>query len=109
LLCPFRSIEAWLYQNVDRAMLICRRQHRGDHVHALAAWKANRGDLDELPRPEHEVCLRKEHNLELASHGFPAAVVYDLGKSFTQSVDRMKQCAALGSALVRTVATAAAD
>lgn len=102
LLCPFRSIEAWLYQNVQRALVICRRHHGGRHVDALTAWEAKRADLDELDPPEKYVCLRKDHNLELASHGFPTELVRAVGKSFAESVSRMEQCAGLRAALERT-------
>jgi hypothetical protein len=102
LLCPFRSIEAWLYQNLTRAVDICRRHHGGRHAGALAEWKTKRAELDELDRPEDELCLRKEHNLELASHGFPADVAREVGKSFAESVGRMEACAELRAALERT-------
>lgn len=102
LLCPFRSIEAWLYQNVRRGIEICQREHRGQHVGALAAWETKRHELDELEYPDREVCLGKSHNLALAFPGFPAKDVYDVGKSFTDSVERMKQCTALRAALAST-------
>jgi len=103
LFTPFRSVEAWLYQNIQRAIEICRREHGGRHVESLAAWEEKRGDLDELPRPEQEVCLEKGYNLELASRGFPAGTVYDVQKSFAESVDRMRQCTELKAALERTL------
>ncbi len=76
LLCPFRSIEAWLYQNVRAAVDVCRREHRGTHVPELQAWEARREAIDELPAPEEVVCLGKAYNLELAARGFPASEVY---------------------------------
>lgn len=100
LICPFRSVEAWLYQNVDAAITICRREHRGEHVSALDEWRAKRGDLDEEPAPEKVVCLRKDHNLEL-TRGFPAQAAYDVQKSFAASVDRIVECGALTAALLR--------
>lgn len=103
LVSPFRSIEAWLYQNVRRAIEICRREHAGRHADALAAWESDRAALDELPAPEREVCLGKHHNLELASHGFPASQAYDIKKSFAETVDRMDACPALRAALERTL------
>lgn len=102
LLCPFRSIEAWLYQNVRAAIEICRREHRGEHMAALQDWEGRRTELDELPAPEKEVCLGKAHNRELATSGFPAQEAYDVGKSFAASVDRLVACDALGDALLRT-------
>lgn len=105
LLCPFRSIEAWLYQNLQRAVEICRRHHGARHVAALTAWEERRAMLDELDHPEEELCLKKEHNLELASHGFPAELARAVGKSFAESVGRMEACAELRAALERTLVT----
>ncbi|WP_437751045.1 hypothetical protein [Sorangium sp. So ce1389] len=102
LVCPFRSIEAWLYQNIRRAREICRREHGGRHVVDIEAWEGNRGALDELPAPDEVLCLKKTYNLELASHGFPTQVAYDVKKSFAESVDRMGRCGALRAALERT-------
>ena len=102
LLCPFRSIEAWLYQNLRAAIDICRREHRGVHVSALQAWEKQREQLDELPAPEKAVCLKKEFNLELAMSSFPAREAYEVKKSFAESVDRLLGCDALTRALERT-------
>jgi hypothetical protein len=90
LICPFRSIEAWLYQNLRVAMDICGREHRGSHVSALQAWEERREELDELPAPEKAVCLGKAFNLELATRGFPATEAYEVKKSFAESVDRLR-------------------
>ncbi|WP_437651113.1 hypothetical protein [Sorangium sp. So ce362] len=102
LVCPFRSIEAWLYQNVRRASEICRREHGGRHVGDIEAWEGKRAELDELPAPDQALCLKKAHNMELASRGFPAQLAYDVRKSFAESVDRMGRCGALRAALERT-------
>jgi hypothetical protein len=102
LLCPFRSIEAWLYQNVRAAVDICRREHRGAHVATLQAWEERREEIDELPAPEKTVCLKKDFNLELATNGFPAREAYRVRKSFTESVDRLLGCDALARALEST-------
>ena len=102
LICPFRSIEAWLYQNLRAAIDICGREHRGAHVTELQTWEGQRGELDELPAPEKVVCLRKAFNLELAGRGFPAREVYEVKKSFTESVDRLRNCGALSRALELT-------
>jgi len=103
LLSPFRSVEAWLYQNLERAIAICRREHGGQHIAALKTWETQRSEFDELPAPEKALCLGKAHNRELASQGFPARVTYEVGKSFAESVDRLKACEALCVALERTL------
>lgn len=102
LICPFRSIEAWLYQNVAMAVDICRREHRGAHTAELQAWNGRREEIDELPAPETSICLAKGFNLELATKGFPAQAAFDVKKSFAESVDRLSACEALCRALERT-------
>jgi len=102
LICPFRSIEAWLYQNLRAAIDICDREHRGSHVIELQAWEERRAELDELPAPEKAVCLGKAFNLELATRGFPAREADEVKKSFTESMDRLRGCTELCHALERT-------
>ena len=102
LVCPFRSIEAWLYQNVCCAIDICRREHQGRHVAELEQWQDRRKELDELPAPEKTVCLAKAHNRELATREFPARDAYEVRKSFAETVDRLQRCAALSQTLART-------
>jgi len=102
LICPFRSIEAWLYQNLNAAVDICTREHRGSHITELLTWEERRGELDELPAPEKAVCLGKAFNLELATNGFPAREAYEVKKSFAESADRLLRCGALHRALELT-------
>jgi hypothetical protein len=102
LICPFRSIEAWLYQNVRVALDICSREHKGAHVAKLQEWEEQRAELDELPAPEKALCLGKVFNLELATRDFPARLADDVKKSFTDSVGRLRGCAALVEALELT-------
>jgi hypothetical protein len=102
LICPFRSIEAWLYQNLKAAIDICDREHRGSHITELQQWMNRRGEIDELPAPEKAMCLAKSFNLELATNGFPAREVYEVKKSFAETVDRLLGCTALTRALELT-------
>lgn len=102
LICPFRSIEAWLYQNVRVALDICNREHKGAHLAKLQLWEEQRTELDELLAPEEALCLGKMFNLELATRGFPAREAYDVKKSFADSVDRLRGCAAFVRALELT-------
>jgi hypothetical protein len=102
LICPFRSIEAWLYQNVGVALDICNREHRGAHRAKLQVWEEQRAELDELLAPERALCLGKAFNLELATRGFPAPETYDVKKSFADTVDRLRSCDALVQALELT-------
>jgi hypothetical protein len=82
LICPYRSIEAWLYQNLRVALDICNREHKGAHHAKLQV-----------------LCLEKAFNLELAARGFPAREAYDVKKSFADTVDRLRSCDALVRAL----------
>jgi hypothetical protein len=102
LICPHRSIEAWLYQNVRVALDICGREHRGAHLAKLQVWEEQRAELDELPAPEQALCLGKAFNLELATRGFPAREAYEVKKSFADTVDRLHSCDALVQALELT-------
>lgn len=104
-LMPFYTLEAWLYQNIQGIVDICRRQHDGKHVDAACAWEAVRHELDELVKPAEYFrdCVAKMHNHELATSGFPTQKAYDVRKSFFESVERMKACAKLVAALESTV------
>lgn len=102
LVCPFRSIEAWLYQNLATGLDICWREHRGVHLGDLRAWEGRRDELDELQAPEQSLCLGKAFNLELATQGFPVQQAYDVMKSFARTADLLCGCEALRRALERT-------
>lgn len=104
LAVPFYSIEAWLLQNTERAKELCRQHPRcgGAHVTILEEWAQSRGALDEVPRPKEQVCFRDAHNRDLAGPGFPAEAVYDAGKSFAATVDRLMECPMLLAALAAT-------
>jgi hypothetical protein len=106
-LVPFYTLESWLYQNLQCAIDICRREHDGRHVEALRAWERVRHELDEVIKPDEHFCLTKMHNLELASKGFPAQTVYDTKKSFFDSVECMKARKGFVEALALTKSDAA--
>lgn len=99
LLSPYYSIEAWLYQNTNAAIELCRKHHGGQHVSRFSDWAANRAALDDEHKPKDSTCLGSDFNRTLAESGFPAAEVYDVGASFCESVDRVMACAALCAAL----------
>ena len=101
-LVPYREIEAWLYQNTERARaLACRRPQCGC-LARLDAWRDDRGLLDEVLDPPGALpCVGKRHNNDLAA-GVPVAEVYRADKSLAASVDAMLECDALLHALERT-------
>ncbi len=101
---PFYTLEAWLYQNLERLIDICSREHDGGHVESLRSWESARMEIDEIIKPSEHFCVKKNtHNLELASQGFPAQKAYDVRKSFFDSVERMRKCQKLVDALAATV------
>ena len=57
------------------------------------------GLLDEVIGVPDVFPLKKHHNVALTEKGYPAARVYELGKSFTASVDAALSCKLLLDAL----------
>ncbi len=101
LLVPFWSIEAWVYQNADEAITVCREKDQGSHVETFEKWAHNRGDLDEMesPKTKSGTCLGQKFNAKLAENGYPARDVYEVNKSFAKAVDGFRACEALHEAL----------
>lgn len=99
---PFYSIEAWLYQNTAVAIRICREQYQGRDIDKFERWKQDRTLLDEVDQTKEMTCLKGNHNLECARQGFPAAEVHAAGRSYTETVDRLKECEPLKAALSAT-------
>lgn len=99
LVVPFYSMEAWLYQNIDVAIALCREHHGGKDADRFARWKERRHELDELEQPKQQICLHDKHNKELAETAYPARVVYDVGASFAATVDSLRACDPLRLAL----------
>ncbi len=99
LLLPHYSIEAWLYQNTRIGRELCQKHHRGQHLTSFDGWEMDRGALDEIEKPKEVGCLDAKHYLELAAREYPSKAVYETGKSFAKSVDRLTQCDPLREAL----------
>ncbi|WP_437735651.1 hypothetical protein [Sorangium sp. So ce1335] len=100
-LTPFRSIEAWLYQNTAEARRLCQATC-GRHVEKIDRWASDRGALDELDDPKAELCLGSEHHLDLAQRAFPADEVFRANKSYAAAVIGLLDCSDLCAALART-------
>lgn len=107
-LVPYWELEAWLYQNADRAAALCPGPPhcRRDCRTRLAAWAADRTLLDEEKDPSDQLCFGKRHNLDLVE-GLPAAAMYGAGKSFAAAVDGMFACDPLLRAIERTYSSLA--
>jgi hypothetical protein len=102
LVSPHWCIESWLYQNTAAARTLCHKHYRGLHAELFDGWEQRRGELDEVEKLKDKVCLGSKHNHELAGQGFPTRVVYDVGKSFFETVERLKSSPALAVALAAT-------
>ncbi len=102
LVSPYWCIESWLYQNTTVGRALCHKHHRGLHADRFDRWEQNRGELDDEDKPKDQICLGSKHNHELASQGFPARVVDDVGKSFHETVERLRSSPGLVAALAAT-------
>jgi anti-sigma regulatory factor (Ser/Thr protein kinase) len=102
LLLPHYDLESWLFQNTVVAKSLCQKHHHGRDVEKFEAWEQDRGMLDEIARPKVGICLGARWNLELASTDFPVQAVYEAGKSFAESANRLKACTPLVAALAAT-------
>lgn len=101
---PFYSVEAWLFQNTERAREHCRANPRcrGGCEAKLAAWAADRGALDEVPKPKTALCFGAAHNLDLADPQLPIAAILAAGKSLFDLAERLRTCAPLAVSLAAT-------
>ena len=98
---PFWSIEAWLYQNSTELQKIYDeepRRHERD-AELLRKWREDPSDLDEVERPKARALTFQDGYNQRLAKTFPGRKVYDLGLSFTHSVDGLKRCEPLFVAL----------
>jgi hypothetical protein len=102
LVSPHWCIESWLYQNTAVARALCHRHYRGLHAERFEQWERDRGLLDEVDKPKDAVCLGSTHNYELASQSFPGRAVYEVRKSFFETVERLRSTPTVVSALAAT-------
>jgi len=101
-LTPFYCIEAWLFQNTIEARRLCLLSC-GKHLGELQQWEADRGKLDELDKPKAALpCIETKDHVALASSGYPAREVTEIGKSYAAAVENLRRCRDLRTALVRT-------
>jgi hypothetical protein len=108
---PYWEIEAWLFQNAERAASFCpgqRCKYEGRCRSKLDTWRSDRGALDEVEHPSDELCFGKRHNEDLAQR-YPMAEVVAAGKSLAGAVEAMLGCDALRGVLERTRPSFAGD
>lgn len=99
---PFYSIEAWLYQNTDVAIRICREKYQGRDIGKFERWKHDRTLLDDVHQPKEQTCLKGAHNVECARQGFPAEEVRTAARSYAETVQLLQECEALKAVLRST-------
>lgn len=102
LVSPYWCIESWLYQNTVVAGDLCRKHYSGRDAPRFEYWKEHRDELDEEDKPKAQICLHDRYNHDLASQGFPARAVDEVGKSFHETVERLRSSPALVAALAAT-------
>ncbi len=100
-LVPYWEIEAWLYQNTERALSFCQHRPTCRCPDLLESWRSDRALLDEQPHPSDLLCFGKRHNDDLVQ-GFPTAEVVAAGKSLAAAVETMLACDTLLHAIERT-------
>jgi hypothetical protein len=89
LLVPFRSIESWLFTNCREALAICEETHprNASAVQHFIAWQTAPEALEDGDKqPKDLVALGSRYNLRLA-RTLSARHLYELGRSFTHTVD----------------------
>jgi hypothetical protein len=92
-LIPSYSIEAWLYQNFRVIFQIFDRDFSNHSDRKLFEnWQKDPGQLDEIIQIKEKTALQDQYNSELATGSFPAQNIYDIGKSFHDSIQRIMDC-----------------
>lgn len=83
---PHYSIEAWLYQNIDRC-----RHHAPSHEHGLLdTWHDNPQLLDEVLKPKEALSIGNRHCHDLATNNFPKQRLLDAAASFVACGEQFK-------------------
>jgi len=105
LLCPFYSIEAWLYQNLTELPAIAATLSAPNRDRLLALiqeWEEDPTRIEQIENPKVVCPLKAEHNLRLAIKSWPAAQIYERNQSFAESVERMRASKTLLEGLTAT-------
>lgn len=87
LLVPFWTLESWLFHNTREALRICQDPKYRDDAQHFELWQRSPHLLDEHERPKTTIRFGAKYNLRLASEGFPAGRLHQLGLSFTAAVE----------------------
>ena len=83
---PHYSIEAWLYQNIER----CRYYGKpGDHA-LLDAWEKDPAALDEVLMPKESLSFGSRYSHDLATTNFPTQRLHAAKASFVACAEQFK-------------------
>jgi hypothetical protein len=95
LFTPYYSIEAWTYYNTEGLLARCPA-----HEHAkITRWASDPHQLEETHKVAEELSIGKKYNQELAEQAFPTEVAIAAGKSFADTVHKLKENGPLLTAL----------
>lgn len=100
---PYSEIESWAFANVARLRGIL--SDPGD-LAALAQWEHDLGRLDEIADIKEALSIRDGHTLELVQrrHGFPAAALIEVDKSYAAVVGRLRASSIVAQGLAEASA-----
>lgn len=87
LAMPFFELESWAFANIRRLREILRDPK---DLAALELWEGDLAALDEILAIKEVLTVRDAHNDELVKHGFPAAALDEVGKSYSDTVARLR-------------------
>lgn len=95
LLTPFYCIEAWAYYNTRRLRRLCTPEEQA----MVDGWEEHAGSVEEVERPWALVSAGKRHNRALAEDHFPARRALEAGRSFADTVGKLRENPALMAVL----------
>jgi hypothetical protein len=100
---PFYSIESWIYACTEQ---LCTRTSDAKELELIAEWAAELGKLDEVryikDANDALPSIKDQCNHELARH-IPAAKLYAAGKSYTDTVERVRKSSRIQAGLAETL------
>jgi hypothetical protein len=85
-LVPHYSIEAWIFQNIER----CRHHGKPSDVEQLDLWAKDPRLLDEVSKPKESLSFGDKHNHDIATVSFPTARLVTADASFVACGEQFK-------------------
>ena len=97
---PFYSIESWAYASTEHLRTLTSDARE---LERIAGWAADLGTLDETPGIKDALpSIQDRYNHELA-RDIPAAALHALGKSYADTVERVRASELVRAGLAETV------